>query len=195
MIEKERTFIAVHFSDEVIANLTTILSQARRMIGAQSAVRWVEPHNVHLTLQFLGNIDTSLVPVLVSELRGAFSDIQPFDVSLRGIGAFPAPARPRVIWIGIDSGVLSLKTLQACVEVVTASPPLGFIPEKRTFRPHVTLGRVKQERRPVDLTKTLNQLHEAQAGTSRVDAVFLMKSDLKPTGPVYSVLDRFPLGR
>jgi 2''-5'' RNA ligase len=193
MVERERAFIAVHFSDEVIANLTAILSQVRRMIGAQSVVRWVEPRNVHLTLQFLGDVDLSVIPMLTSELRGAFSDIQPFDVSLTGIGAFPAPTRPRVIWIGIDSGVDSLKTLQACVEVVTT--PLGFIPDRRAFNPHVTLGRVKEDRRPVDLTKTLAPLHEAQAGKSRIDAVFLMKSDLKPTGPVYSILDRFPLGR
>jgi 2'-5' RNA ligase len=192
MVERERAFIAVHFSDEVITNLTTILSQVHRMIGAQSVVRWVEPRNVHLTLQFLGNTDMSMVPKLTSELRGAFSDIQPFDVSLTGIGAFPAPTRPRVIWIGIDSGVDNLKTLQACVEVVTT--PLGFIPERRSFKPHVTLGRVKEDRHPVDLTKMLEKLHEAQAGTSRIDAVFLMKSDLKPTGPVYSILDRFQIG-
>jgi RNA 2',3'-cyclic 3'-phosphodiesterase len=193
MFEKERAFIAVHFSDDVIANLTTILSQARRMIGEQSTVRWVEPRNVHLTLQFLGDIDTSVVPILAGELRGAFSDIQPFEVTLTGLGAFPAPARPRVIWIGIHSGVDNLKTLQAGVEVVTT--PLGFIPDKRSFKPHVTLGRVKENRRSMDLTNTLAKLHEAQAGTSRIDTVFLTKSDLKPTGPVYSILDSFPLGR
>jgi RNA 2',3'-cyclic 3'-phosphodiesterase len=193
MVEKERTFIAVHFSDEVIANLTTILSKARRMIGPQSRVRWVEPHNVHLTLQFLGNVDIDVVPILASGLRGAFSDIQPFEVTLTGLGAFPAPARPRVIWIGIQVGVENLKMLQAGVEVVTT--PLGFIPDKRTFKPHVTLGRIKEDRPPTDLTKTLAQLHEVQAGTCQVDTVFLMKSDLKSAGPVYSVLDSFPLGR
>jgi 2'-5' RNA ligase len=193
MIEKKRTFIAVHFSDEVIANLAKILSQVRRLTGEQIKIKWVEPHNVHLTLQFLGDTDTDMLARIASGLKGAFVDVQSFEVSLAEIGAFPSPARPRVIWVGIKSGVDRLKTLQDCVERVTS--PLGFMPENREFKAHVTLGRVKEYRRSADLVTTLAQFNASQAGKCHINAVHMMSSDLKPTGPVYSILDSFPIGR
>lgn len=193
MTEKKRVFIAVHFSDEVIENISRILSHVRQAIGEQTKIKWVPPDNIHLTLQFLGDVDVGLLPKLSGGLRGAFGDVQPFEISASEVGAFPSPARPRVIWVGIRSGADSLKVLQACVERVT--DPLGFPPEKRDFSPHITVGRVKDFPRVADLSAALTQFNTVQAGKCRIETVHLMSSTLKPTGPVYSVLDSFPIGR
>jgi len=193
MSEKKRTFIAVDFSEEVKGAIADLVEALQKSLGAGALIKWVETGNIHLTLQFLGDVDAGLFPKLCGGLAGAFTDVEPFAVSIAGLGAFPSLVRPRVLWAGFQAGADSLKALATCAQRVTA--PLGFAPEEKVFSPHVTLGRVRELPRSFPLGEKIQPLLHSSAGSCRITQVHLMASELKPKGPVYTTLDSFSLGR
>lgn len=193
MSERKRLFIAVRFSDEVIASLDRLEGRLRDAVGSLAKVKWVQPHNIHLTMQFLGDVDTALIPKLSGGLSGAYLDVQPFEVTLAGVGCFPNPRKPRVVWAGIQHGTGELKTIHACTLRVTE--PLGFERENRPFRVHVTLGRIRDPRRSRDISGALEKVGSVEVGKCQIDAVHLVASELRPSGPIYTTLDSFSLGR
>jgi 2'-5' RNA ligase len=135
-----RTFIAIRFSPQVDRALWQVVEQLRRADKLRG-VKWVEPGNIHLTLQFLGEVEEKLLDQIASGLRKELADFPAFEASLSGLGAFPDRSRPRVIWAGVAQGARELEQLSARVQ--EANRALGFTPEDRPFRAHVTLGRVK----------------------------------------------------
>jgi RNA 2',3'-cyclic 3'-phosphodiesterase len=146
-------------------------------------VRWVEQDALHLTLKFLGSIDPATVSRIVVALEEAVRGARPFTLPLGDFGAFPTVERPRVIWVGCE-GVPPLELLQHRLEL--GMEPLGFPIEGRTFRPHLTLGRVKKEARPSAL-RGLGQVLAGLdfQGESLVESIELMESVLGPKGSHY----------
>lgn len=184
-----RTFISVHFSHEVISNLDRISRELKTSLSSQSKVKWIRPENIHLTLQFLGDVGSGEIEELSFCLSGAFRDMVAFEVVLSGVGCFPSILKPRVFWVGIQSGKEALKNLYS--RVVQITTPLGFTPEDRAFEPHVTLGRVKIFREPKKLLAFFDRNANTHAGSCQIDAIHLMASKLTPTGAVYTILDSF----
>ena len=161
--------------------------------GINSLVRWVPPQNMHLTLKFLGDVSPSSVEFLVQMLRNETANIHCFDIHLAGLGAFPSPRRPRVLYIGIQAPAL-LDTLQRGIE--SASRRLGYEEEERPFSAHLTLGRVRQNVNAVEQQQIRRAIEGIQVdllGTARVDSVHLYKSELNPGGSVYTRLFSAPL--
>lgn len=193
MSAKKRTFIAVRFSDEVISALDNLQACLKAAVGSRAKVKWVEPKKIHLTLQFLGNVGVEVIEEMTEFLKEAFWDTPPFEVKLFGLGAFPSPRKPRVVWVGIQAGFGKLQTVSDALHRVTED--FGFRREKRPFRPHVTLGRIRNPRKSGDISAALEKMGEAGAGSCQIDMVHLVASELRPTGPIYTTLDSFPLGR
>ncbi|HUU03632.1 MAG TPA: RNA 2',3'-cyclic phosphodiesterase [Myxococcota bacterium] len=193
MVESKRTFIAVNFAASVLDALADLQGLLRKSLGDRTGIKWVSPANIHLTLQFLGQVDTELLPLLIEELSGAFSKNDPFEVGLRGAGCFPSPSRPRVIWAGITDGAQDLEALYAATLRMTE--PMGFEREKRPFKPHLTLGRVKDPGKLGNISGAITRFELHQVGSCQIDCVDLMASELRPRGPVYTTLDSFPLGK
>ncbi len=187
-----RTFIAVHFTPEIVANLEGIAQKLRASLGKHNKINWVQAQNIHLTLQFLGDVSPPGLEELAFGLSRAFVDTCPFEIELRGVGCFPTPTKPRVIWVGMHTGRQSVAALQQCVHAVTA--PLGFIPEQRPFNPHVTLGRVKWFNDSKNLLAFFEKNADLGAGKCQIQAIHLMGSKLTPAGARYTVLDSFELG-
>jgi RNA 2',3'-cyclic 3'-phosphodiesterase len=195
MSDKLRLFIAVRFSDEVRENLARMQERLRHRLPPAADIKWVPPANIHLTLQFLGNVDAGLLPKLAGSLNGAYDDVAPFTAELAGLGAFPSPRRARVIWAGMRHGADGLRALHAATLRVTEG--FGFEPEKRPFKAHVTLGRARSRKRRQpgpDISAALEPQAEVEIGKCQIGAVHLVKSELKPQGPEYSNLDSFPVG-
>lgn len=194
MSNKLRLFIAVHFSREVLDGLSDLQQRLRGRLEQWAPIKWVAPGNLHLTLQFLGDVGEGLVPKLAGSLNGGYSDLEAFQVDLAGVGAFPKPNRPKVIWVDVRHGADGLRALHAATLRVTES--FGFEQEKQPFKSHVTLGRIRaaQGQRPPDLSKPLAGVADLEVGKCQIDQVHLVKSILKPTGPMYSILDSFPVG-
>jgi 2'-5' RNA ligase len=157
------------------------------------AVRWVPMQNMHLTLKFLGDVSLANVEMLSQMLR-AEADLFPcFDLHLNGLGSFPNLKRPRVVYIGIQAPA-TLEALQRGID--SASRRLGYESEERGFSPHLTIGRVRQTSTATEQQTVRRALEAARIdslGTARVDSVHLFRSDLKPTGSVYTRLYSAPL--
>jgi 2'-5' RNA ligase len=186
-----RAFIAVEIPLEVRQGVCHATSDLQKKVG--SLVRWVPMENMHLTLKFLGDISPANVEILTQMLQAETDLFNCFDLDLDGLGSFPNLKRPRVIYIGIQAPA-SLKTLQRGIE--SASRRLGYESEERGFSPHLTIGRVKQNVTATEqqtIRRALEETRIDSLGTARVHSVHLYKSDLKPTGSVYTRLFSAPL--
>ena len=182
-----RAFIAVEIPPKIHQAIENKTASMQAALNA-SLVRWVPSANIHLTLKFLGDISPTNVEMLSQMLSVEVSQHQAFGMGFEGLGAFPNSKRPRVIWIGIQAPA-GLEALQHGIEAAAAK--LGYPVEKRPFSPHLTIGRVKQNINSIGMKKIRTALEETQVGslgTMQVTAVHLFKSDLKPSGAVYTRL-------
>jgi RNA 2',3'-cyclic 3'-phosphodiesterase len=154
-------------------------------------VAWVAPENFHITLKFLGGIDEARVPPIVDALRAAAAGHRAFALEIRGLGAFPAPTRPRVLWAGVTGGGEALMALAGAVDAALAG--LGFEHEARAFAAHVTLARVREPRRVPPLADAIDRAGAQRFGGPLIDHVALVRSDLSPRGARYTPLATIPL--
>lgn len=186
-----RLFIAVEIPGELqqrVYKETSILRQELDML-----VRWVPVEHMHLTLKFLGDVSPSNVEFLMQMLRNEAEAVPCFNIQLTGLGSFPSLRRPRVLYVGIRAPA-ALEALQRGIE--SASRRLGYESEERPFSAHLTLGRVKQNATATDQQKIRRAIESTQVdlpGTARVDSMHLFKSELKPSGSVYTRLYSAPL--
>jgi 2'-5' RNA ligase len=182
-----RLFVAVLLPEDVRRALGR---EIERMRAVARGVSWVAPDNLHVTLKFLGDVGEPVVESLRLALGRVATAAEPFQLGVRGLGAFPTRTRARVVWAGIDTGAAAIGALAGRVEQSLAA--LGFAPEGRPFAGHVTLGRVREPRRDPALAEALER-PAGDFGTVRVDRIALVKSDLSPRGARYTPLDSWPL--
>ncbi|MGZ9235405.1 MAG: RNA 2',3'-cyclic phosphodiesterase [Anaerolineales bacterium] len=186
-----RAFIAVEIPLELRKAVCEATAPLQKGIG--SAVRWVPMENMHLTLKFLGDVSAANVEMLSQMLRAEVELIHCFDLHLSGLGSFPNLKRPRVLYIGIQAPA-TLEALQRGID--SDSRRLGYESEERGFSPHLTIGRVKQTVTATEqqiIRRALEETRIDSLGTARVDSVHLYKSDLRPSGSVYTRLYSAPL--
>jgi 2'-5' RNA ligase len=186
-MDQIRTFIAIELSPEIKQALERI--QSRLKAKSRASAKWVEPESIHLTLKFLGNIDTEKVSEIIDLLEKAVSGTGALDLEVGGVGVFPNPGRVRVVWVGLGGDIERLSRLQKQVE--SSLEPLGFTVEARGFSPHLTLARVRDDATPAErqeLGRLIGETKPESAGALRVNAIKLIKSQLRPTGPIYTTL-------
>lgn len=188
-LRQMRLFVAVNFSDATRKKIASLAGELQKL---PSDVKWVKEANFHLTVQFLGNVEEERVPGIVNALQKAVIGINSFTLALGGTGVFPSVERPRILWLGISGEVAVLSRLQR--QVQEGFRQIGFPPEKRRFSPHLTLARIRSPYGFSELLKQAQILVEKNKFSSvHINSIELMLSDLKPNGPVYSVLSRIPL--
>ncbi len=178
-----RTFIAVRMPETYLQPIGELIGELK---ATGAAVRWVRPESMHITLKFLGNIREELVEEIGAKISETVRNRRPIELQARGCGAFPSLKNPRVVWLGIRGEVGLLGELQEDLE--KRLMPLGFAPERRPFKAHLTLGRLKGNRGKSKLISVLREKANFELDTFRVGEVILYRSDLKPTGAVYSAL-------
>lgn len=185
-----RTFIAIELSPDARAALTALQNRLKAMVPPHT-VRWTNPANIHLTLHFLGDVAAGDVNKVAAALQAAAAEAAAFSLTLAGLGCFPNTRRPRIVWVGVqgDTGLLVdvHKDLGRRLRVI------NFTPEARPYAPHLTIGRVKKGIRSHQLAQLGEILAREQPGVGRlatlaVQEICLIKSDLKPSGPVYTPL-------
>jgi 2'-5' RNA ligase len=177
-----RAFIAIELSPEIKEALARLVKDLQEE-GIQG--RWVPPSNIHLTLRFLGNIQDEQVGDIERLMEEAAKGFHPFTVSLEGLGAFPHAARPRVLWVGVVEGKDPLSRLQERLERGLAS--MGFPPEEKAFKPHLTLARFKFPKEEVGrrVYQACRKREKAGWGVMEAASVVLFKSILSPQGARY----------
>jgi 2'-5' RNA ligase len=178
-----RTFIAVELPEKIIY---TIGKVQEKLKSHEVNIRWVRTENIHLTLKFLGNIqetDTEKIARVISE---SVKGYDPILLAVKGIGVFPGIKRPRVIWLGISKQLDLLTELQKTLDERLQT--IGFPKEKRPFKGHLTLGRIKSKIDAKKLHDVLKEFTQFESEHFFADRIILYKSELKPKGAVYTKL-------
>jgi 2'-5' RNA ligase len=189
--ERLRCFVALLLSPGVLEELQAVQRMLRREL--ESAVRWTQPDQMHLTLHFLGEVETGDIDALGLALERAATGFGALELSLQGLGVFPAQGRPRVIWVGLGGDVEALGRLHR--GVVEAAGQFGDHQESRDFHPHLTLGRPRPDSGMThDLPGILRSLPGPRPMSWRVRELTLMSSELLPTGARYTMLHMVTLG-
>jgi RNA 2',3'-cyclic 3'-phosphodiesterase len=190
MSDKIRAFLAVNFSVATTRAMGELAEAVRRETPPELRIAWVPAPNLHVTLKFLGWTTEDSLVAIHDRVAREVSDFGPFELRARGLGAFPTPGSPRVVWIGLEdpSGLLS-RLAAGCEQWMS---DLGFTKEERPFRPHVTIGRVKEGK--ASLTDLIAKYAERDLGTSQIREVVLYQSKLRAQGAEYLARGRIPFG-
>lgn len=190
-MEYVRSFIAIDLPENIRSEMRQLQEDFKESFPR---FKWVSVTSIHLTLKFLGNVANNKLDPIRKELQRIAEEQPSFRLSLKETGLFPDIRRPRVVWVGLGDDIESLSQLQGRID--SALTPIGFVPEKRAFTPHLTLARIPEGLKPVELEEFGKQWTAAEIKSSPyfiVKAANLMKSTLKPTGAVYDVLASFQL--
>lgn len=179
-----RAFVAIQLTNDIIGHAKA-LQDALKKHGLK--LKWVKPQNLHLTLKFLGNIPQADAAAIGAALKTAARDEAPLKLTVQGMGVFPGIKRPRVLWTGLGGEVGRLKQLQSRIE--DQLEPMGYDREKRAFNAHLTLARIKGAVSPDRLLRAIEAVGCFRPQPFEVRSVMLYKSDLRPTGAIYTILE------
>ncbi|MCS6776676.1 MAG: RNA 2',3'-cyclic phosphodiesterase [Chloroherpetonaceae bacterium] len=187
-----RLFFAVEIPPAIRADLARVQARLRAAAG-EHGIRWEAADKFHITLKFLGETPETQVHALHEAATQAASRIAPFSLSLAGIGAFPGLHRPHVLWAGTGEGFPVLQGLAEYLDQLLTAH--GFSPERRRFHAHITLARARCPSGQAALARVLKQHTETvdKIGTFQVSCFVLMRSELRPSGSVYTVQEHFTL--
>ena len=182
MAERIRSFIAFDIEDPKV--LMEVKRVQDMLIQTGADLKLVKPSNIHITIRFLGNISPSMVDPIYEKMRQI--SFRPFDMEIRGLGAFPTPHRARVVWMGIRRGERELREIFNQLE--PGLRRLGFQPDPKGFSPHITIARVRTPRNRAELVGCIRRLADHPFGVVRAESLRLKRSVLTPSGPIYSTL-------
>lgn len=182
-----RTFICIDVSASIKNRLAILQDELRKL---DASVSWVKPTNIHLTLKFLGDVPATNLSKVIEAARRVCGSCRRFEVEVNGAGSFPSPRKPNVLWIGLVHLPEALLSLQRKLE--TALEAEGFARETKPFKPHLTIGRIRQ---PRNAQFVADELLKRGFATERfpADEVIVMRSDLTPRGALYTPLATIPL--
>jgi 2'-5' RNA ligase len=190
MSETIRSFIAVELPDDVLSAVSRVQGQLNSY-GFRT--KWVRPANIHVTLKFLGDIDSGTIDVIANAMVSAAEGCAPISLSAKGIGVFPNTKRPRVLWVGLTGEVNLLIDLQRKLDDRLSD--IGFAKEHRAFKGHLTLGRFKARVNSSEITRALTEFEDFETQSFMARELILFKSELRPSGAVYSKLEVISLER
>lgn len=183
-----RAFVAIALPDDVRDNLAAL---AQRLRAAGVKARWPRRENLHLTLRFLGDLTPERAAAVAAALAGTSRREAPLPLAVRGVGVFPNVRRPAVVWAGVHTDGDALTRVQAAAEA--AAQAAGLPAEQKPFHPHVTVGRLRDPRRPGRLPALLAAEEAFRGGEFLAEAVVLCESELTPKGAVYTLVHSLPL--
>lgn len=183
-----RTFIGVDVGRAIRDRLATLQGT---LTQAGTAVKWVEPENLHVTLLFLGEVEDRQIAKICAMVAESTATHKSFQMSVERAGCFPTPRRPRILWAGIGTGAEALMALHDDLEKPLTK--LGYRREERRYKPHITLGRIRGAAPADGLVKALAQQASWKGGETLVRELHVMSSELTPRGPNYTILSRAPL--
>jgi len=188
-----RLFIAIPLPESLLKRLADVKYRLQGKVPHKS-VRWVRAEGIHLTLKFLGDTPREKVPTVTEALTVVGQNAPPCTLIAEGLGCFPNLRRPRVLWVGVTEPTGCMEALQEAVEEAMTS--LGYKPERHSFTPHLTLGRVRRGtsgREEREIAEVVEGTSVDQLAEFTADRFELIRSDLKPSGAEYTTLETFSL--
>jgi len=182
-----RLFIAIALPEPVRDEIIRVQQELQPLVP-RAVVRWARSDQFHLTLRFLGDVSVDLIDCLRQAIGTVCQSAPPLSLHAAGIGFFPNPRSPRVVWVGIDDGPGRLTDLQRRIEA--SVQPFSSEPGEKNFTGHITLGRLKNAR-PADtrdLAARAQSLERRVFGDWTADEVEIIRSELSPGGSRYTSL-------
>ena len=186
-MEKIRTFVAVEISEEQREKIKKMLEEFKKQTGTQG-ISYVKPENLHITLRFFGDLSEEEIKIVKESLKKISEETVKFKMSLKKVGAFPSLNYVKVLWAGVESGADELKNLKGKIYQIKVGKR-----DKREFTAHITFARVKFLKDKEEFIGLVKRFESEEFGETEVNEISLKKSELKPTGAVYSDLARFKL--
>ncbi len=183
-----RAFVGFFTTKRIYESVERLQEETRSFIRG----KWIEPQNLHITFQFLGEISQDQAVSVLKNLQQIAERFSPFKVQYKSLGVFPDKKRPRILWIGVSKGSGTLKSIAS--EVTQLNRRVGINPDTKPFHPHVTICRIKEADRK-KLNSLMRRYRESVFGEDLVDRLALISSSLTSVGPVYTVVEEFPLRR
>jgi len=182
-----RAFLAIDPPEAVLNEIAVIQNRIRKLLAGD--IRWVNPTGIHLTLKFLGDLSRADIATVADALGPVAAACAPLSLDIGTAGFFPDAKRPRILWLGTGGDVKGLIALQAAVE--NALVACGFPREERTFRPHLTLARIKSPRGLTGAAAFMDGQNDYRAGSFVGRFITLFQSTLTPKGAIYTELAQF----
>ena len=179
-----RLFTAIDLPDGILRNMGDLLDKLR----PTARIHWSPPANLHITTKFIGEWPEARLEELTTALAG-LAPRPEIPVGIRHVGFFPNPHSPRVFWCGIEAP--GLEELAGDTDSATSS--LGVSSENRPYSPHLTLARIKERLDLSPLQRAIARESSLDFGGFEARSFFLYRSQLRPTGSVYTKLSEFPL--
>ncbi len=186
MSEALRIFCAVELSEEVRARMQEHIRQLRETVP-DVAASWTRVENVHLTLKFFGNVAVEKVSTIAAAAARAVEEFSEFQIGVGHTGVFPRPSRPQVLWIGVSDPSGKLSALQRAVERECAIE--GFEKEERSFRPHLTIARLRKPEGAKQIADTHLSMN-FQPAEITLKELIVFRSELSSKGSKYTAISR-----
>lgn len=189
-----RLFIAADLTQEILQKIDKIIAYFQTQ-SPPGAIKWVNAHNQHLTIKYIGELKEEKLPRVKALMREALQGYIAPTISVAKLGMFPNPVQPRVIWVGIQSNE-DLGKIHQSLDLALVDT--GVPRESRGFHPHLTLGRIRRQVTRDDVKvigQTFSQFKVDALGSVRIDEIHLYRSQLTPQGPIYSSLYSLPLNK
>ncbi len=189
---KKRLFIGVRVSPEILVTITRIQNSLKKEFGFPG-IRWVNTSLMHITLKFLGDVETAIIPNVSTSLHALAAAQSGFELTLKGLGFFRSGKSLRTIWLG---SVPSADLHKLFKEVDAATNKL-IINKSQSYSPHITLGRVSDfvKSDQIEKIRTYIMAHDkVEVGSYQVDSFELIESQLSAQGPIYKTIQLFKLG-
>ena len=193
-----RAFLAVELSQELRAELATVQQELKRNIEPEITrnmrISWAQTESIHLTIKFLGDMDEQVIDPLLVAVEHAIGNQTAVNVPLERFGVFPRPQSPRVLWVGPsenwERGAEARRMAEIHGAIEQACEGLRFLCETKPFSPHLTLARIRVGERHVGIAVAKSGVLDRpiSSGSLVVESVVLMKSEVRPTGSVYTRL-------
>jgi 2'-5' RNA ligase len=180
-----RLFAAIHIVPD---DTFTMTFQGLRQTLDYNIIKWVDLHNMHITLRFFGESSPEEVPVITEALKKSVSNIKPFNLTLENTGVFGSRYDPRVVWFGIRENPVLLELHN---NISKALEEVEYFGDRQNFVPHITVGRIKEIRDKQFFQQIIDRFSNVKLLTQKVDSFTLYNSELKKEGPIYTGIETF----
>lgn len=185
----KRIFVAIDISDEAKQKVSPYVETLRAEFP-RLRVGWEKPEKLHLTLKFLGDIDDEKLKKLIVAVEKTTGQLSVFKLQIKETGVFPSPRNARILWLGLHDENKSLQKLNEILE--SECEKIGFAREKRNFKAHLTIARLREPRNSNELAQKHLQ-NEFEAVEFEASEIVIYDSKLLPQGSIYSVVSKHEL--
>lgn len=168
-----------------------LLDGLKRQLAHEKRINWVKPHNIHLTLKFIGDTPNEDIPKIIDAVDEMLKNHKSFIMDFNRTGIFGSRYAPRVLWLGFNDTPQELYDLED--DTLSTFDKLGYLRDRQNFVPHITLGRIKELCEKQYFQKIVSGIEQKSYIKQEVNEIILFQSMLRPEGAVYREIKKYSI--